>query len=102
MKMWKWMVVVLAVLSLLAVNVGAQDFPKGQINYMNPFNPGGEVDIAARGHAALPGKKHGAPRHSVLTRGGRGSLLVEAGGCQTGRLHVGGFSIPISSCSPNS
>jgi tripartite-type tricarboxylate transporter receptor subunit TctC len=61
MRMLKWMVVVLAVLSLLAGHVGAQDFPKGQINYMNPFNPGGEVDIAIRAMQPYLEKSMGVP-----------------------------------------
>ena len=47
MKLWK--AVVLAGVALcLPMGAVAQDFPKGPVTYMNPFNPGGEVDIAAR------------------------------------------------------
>jgi tripartite-type tricarboxylate transporter receptor subunit TctC len=47
MKAGKWMLVVLAIFSLLSEEASAQDFPKGPINYMNPFNPGGEVDSSS-------------------------------------------------------
>ena len=36
-KMCKGIVAVLAVLALMAVNVGAQDYPKGPITYLVPF-----------------------------------------------------------------
>ena len=88
MKHWKWMFVMLAVFSLFAVNVGAQDFPKGPINYMNPFNPGGEVDIAARAMQPYLEKNMGVPFViQYLPRRGRGALLVQAGGGQTGWLY---------------
>lgn len=95
MKMWKWMVVVLAVLSLLAVNVGAQDFPKGQINYLNPFNPGGEVDIAARAMQPYLEKSMGVPLVIQYLPAAGGALCwSKLAAAKPDGYTVGGFSIP--------
>ena len=49
MEKRQWILVFFGLLFALSGAIAsAQDFPKGPINYMNPFNPGGEVDIAAR------------------------------------------------------
>jgi tripartite-type tricarboxylate transporter receptor subunit TctC len=37
-----------AALSALALGASAQDFPKGTVDYIIPFGPGGESDITAR------------------------------------------------------
>jgi tripartite-type tricarboxylate transporter receptor subunit TctC len=95
MKIWKWMVVVLAVLSLLAVNVGAQDFPKGQINYLNPFNPGGEVDIAARAMQPYLEKSMGVPLVIQYLPAAGGALCwSKLAAAKPDGYTVGGFSIP--------
>ena len=61
MKRWKWIFMTVAVFSLLAAGAWAQDFPKGPINFMNPFNPGGEVDIEARAMQPSLEKNLGVP-----------------------------------------
>ena len=95
MRMWKWMVVVLAVLSLLAVNVGAQDFPKGQINYLNPFNPGGEVDIAARAMQPYLEKSMGVPLVIQYLPAAGGALCwSKLAAAKPDGYTIGGFSIP--------
>ncbi|MDP2839083.1 MAG: tripartite tricarboxylate transporter substrate binding protein [Syntrophales bacterium] len=95
MKIWKWMVVVLAVLSLLAVNVGAQDFPKGQINYLNPFNPGGEVDIAARAMQPYLEKSMGVPFVIQYFPAAGGALCwSKLAAAKPDGYTIGGFSIP--------
>ena len=89
MKHWKWMSVrSFYFFSVCRRRLGAQDFPKGPINYMNPFNPGGEVDIAARAMQPSLEKNMGVPFViQYLPRRGRSALLVEAGCRQTGWLH---------------
>ena len=95
MRMWKWMVAVLAVLSLLAVNVGAQDFPKGQINYLNPFNPGGEVDIAARAMQPYLEKSMGVPFVIQYLPAAGGALCwSKLAAAKPDGYTIGGFSIP--------
>ena len=61
MKSWKGIFMTLAMSSLLAVGAWAQDFPKGPVNFMNPFNPGGEVDIEARAMQPYLEKNLGVP-----------------------------------------
>jgi tripartite-type tricarboxylate transporter receptor subunit TctC len=95
MRMWKWMVVVLAGISLLAVNVGAQDFPKGQINYLNPFNPGGEVDIAARAMQPYLEKSMGVPLVIQYFPAAGGALCwSKLAAAKPDGYTIGGFSIP--------
>jgi tripartite-type tricarboxylate transporter receptor subunit TctC len=95
MKTWKWTVAVLAVLSLLAVNAGAQDFPKGQINYMNPFNPGGEVDIAARAMQPYLEKSMGVPFVIQYFPAAGGALCwSKLAAAKPDGYTIGGFSIP--------
>jgi tripartite-type tricarboxylate transporter receptor subunit TctC len=86
---------VLAVLSLLAVNVGAQDFPKGQINYLNPFNPGGEVDIAARAMQPYLEKSMGVPLVIQYLPAAGGALCwSKLAAAKPDGYTIGGFSIP--------
>jgi len=95
MKMCKWMVVVLAVLSLLAVNSDAQDFPKGQINFMNPFNAGGEVDIEARAMQPYLEKIMGVPFVMQYLPGAGGALCwSKLAAAKPDGYTIGGFSIP--------
>lgn len=95
MRTWKWMVAVLAVLSLLSVTVGAQDFPKGQINYLNPFNPGGEVDIAARAMQPYLEKSMGVPFVIQYLPGAGGALCwSKLAAAKPDGYTIGGFSIP--------
>jgi tripartite-type tricarboxylate transporter receptor subunit TctC len=95
MRTWKWVVAVLAVLSLLAVDVGAQDFPKGQITYMNPFNPGGEVDIAARAMQPYLEKSMGVPFVIQYFPAAGGALCwSKLAAAKPDGYTIGGFSIP--------
>jgi tripartite-type tricarboxylate transporter receptor subunit TctC len=94
-RIMKWMVVILAVLSLTAVNVAAQDFPKGQINYMNPFNPGGEVDIAARAMQPYLERSMGVPLVIQYFPAAGGALCwSKLAAAKPDGYTVGGFSIP--------
>jgi hypothetical protein len=63
LKMSKWLVGIMAVLLLSAVIADAQDFPKGQINYLNPFNPEARWNIAAGPCSPIWRKAWGAFRH---------------------------------------
>jgi len=95
MKTWRWTVAVLAVLSLLAVNAVAQEFPKGQINYMNPFNPGGEVDIAARAMQPYLEKSMGVPFVIQYFPAAGGALCwSKLAAAKPDGYTIGGFSIP--------
>ena len=95
MRTCKWMVAVLAVLSLFSVTVGAQDFPKGQINYLNPFNPGGEVDIAARAMQPYLEKSMGVPFVIQYVPAAGGALCWSKLAAATPDGYtIGGFSIP--------
>ena len=95
MSKWKWMAVVLAIVSLAAMNVSAQDFPKGQINYLNPFNPGGEVDIAARAMQPYLEKNLGVPFVVQYFAGAGGALCwSKLAAAKPDGYTIGGFSIP--------
>jgi tripartite-type tricarboxylate transporter receptor subunit TctC len=48
MKKWNWIFMALGLFSILTLPAGAQDFPKGPIAYIIPFNPGGQSDVEAR------------------------------------------------------
>jgi tripartite-type tricarboxylate transporter receptor subunit TctC len=74
MKRWKGMSIIFAVSFLLAAPAWSQDFPKGPINYMNPFNPGGEVDIAARAMQPYLDKTLGVPFVIQYLPGAGGAL----------------------------
>jgi tripartite-type tricarboxylate transporter receptor subunit TctC len=95
MKKWKWMFVAFAVFSMLTLNAGAQDFPKGSINYWNPFNPGGEVDIAARAMQPYLEKNLGVPIVVNYFPGAGGALCwSKLAAAKPDGYTVGGFSIP--------
>lgn len=95
MRKWKSMAVVLAIVSLAAMSVSAQDFPKGQINYMNPFNPGGEVDIAARAMQPYLEKNLGVPFVVQYFAGAGGALCwSKLAAAKPDGYTIGGFSIP--------
>jgi tripartite-type tricarboxylate transporter receptor subunit TctC len=94
MKTLKWILAVLAIL-LLPLNVGALDFPKGPINYMNPFNPGGEVDIAARAMQPYLEKNLGVPFIINYLPGAGGALCwSKLAAAKPDGYNIGGFSIP--------
>jgi len=73
----------------------AQDFPKGPINYMNPFNPGGEVDIAARAMQPNLEKNLGVPFVINYVPGAGGGLCwSKLAAAKPDGYNIGGFSIP--------
>lgn len=95
MRKAKWMLMTLAILAMLQVPAGAQDFPKGPINYMNPFNPGGEVDIAARAMQPYLEKNLGAPFVINYLPGAGGALCwSKLAAAKPDGYTIGGFSIP--------
>jgi tripartite-type tricarboxylate transporter receptor subunit TctC len=82
-------------LFLTAVAANAQDFPKGPINYMNPFNPGGEVDIAARAMQPNLEKNLGVPFVINYVPGAGGGLCwSKLAAVKPDGYNIGGFSIP--------
>ena len=95
MKDWK-AVVLMVVLSLLpAVGAGAQDFPKGPVTYMNPFNPGGEVDFAARSMQPYLEKNLAQPFVINYVPGAGGGLCwSKLTAVKPDGYTIGGFSIP--------
>jgi tripartite-type tricarboxylate transporter receptor subunit TctC len=79
----------------LAGNASAQDFPKGPLNYMNPFNPGGEVDIAARAMQPSLEKNLGVPIVINYLPGAGGALCwSKLAAAKPDGYTIGGFSIP--------
>jgi tripartite-type tricarboxylate transporter receptor subunit TctC len=95
MKIGKWIFMTLAVLTMLTAQAGAQDFPKGPINYMNPFNPGGEVDIAARAMQPYLEKNLGVPFVINYLPGAGGALCwSKLAAAKPDGYTIGGFSIP--------
>ena len=95
MKRWKTVVLMGAISFLLAAAVGAQDFPKGPINYMNPFNPGGEVDISARAMQPYLEKNLGQPFVINYQPGAGGGLCwSKLTAAKPDGYTIGGFSIP--------
>jgi tripartite-type tricarboxylate transporter receptor subunit TctC len=89
------MFVAFAVFSMLTLNADAQDFPKGSINYWNPFNPGGEVDIAARAMQPYLEKNLGVPIVVNYFPGAGGALCwSKLAAAKPDGYTVGGFSIP--------
>ena len=95
MKSWKWMFLTLAMSSLLAVGAWAQDFPKGPVNFMNPFNPGGEVDIEARAMQPYLEKNLGVPFVINYLPGAGGALCwSKLAAAKPDGYTIGGFSIP--------
>jgi tripartite-type tricarboxylate transporter receptor subunit TctC len=78
-----------------AGNASAQDFPKGPLNYMNPFNPGGEVDIAARAMQPSLEKNLGVPIVINYLPGAGGALCwSKLAAAKPDGYTIGGFSIP--------
>jgi tripartite-type tricarboxylate transporter receptor subunit TctC len=95
MKRWKWVVLTVGLFFLVVVNAGAQDFPKGAINYMNPFNPGGEVDIAARAMQPYLEKNLAQPFVINYQPGAGGGLCwSKLAAAKPDGYNIGGFSIP--------
>ena len=95
MKRWKAVVMTAAVFFLLTVSAGAQDFPKGPVNYMNPFNPGGEVDIAARAMQPYLEKNFAQPFVINYQPGAGGGLCwSKLAAAKPDGYTIGGFSIP--------
>ncbi len=94
MKNLKWIFAVLAILSL-PLSAVALDFPKGSINYMNPFNPGGEVDIAARAMQPYLEKNLEVPFVINYFPGAGGALCwSKLAAAKADGYTIGGFSIP--------
>ncbi len=95
MKKLEWIAVLGVIFILIGGTATAQDFPKGSINYMNPFNPGGEVDIAARAMQPYLEKNLGVPFVINYLPGAGGALcwskLAQA---KPDGYNIGGFSIP--------
>ena len=95
MKTWKWMFMTVAMFSLLATGAWAQDFPKGPVNFMNPFNPGGEVDIEARAMQPYLEKNLGVPFVINYLPGAGGALCwSKLAAVKPDGYTIGGFSIP--------
>jgi tripartite-type tricarboxylate transporter receptor subunit TctC len=95
MKRWKWMFMTVAAFSMLAAGAWAQDFPKGPINFMNPFNPGGEVDIEARAMQPSLEKNLGVPFVINYLPGAGGALCwSKLAAAKPDGYTIGGFSIP--------
>ncbi len=96
MKKWHWTWMVLAVFFVFSTgSVRAQDFPKGPITYMNPFNPGGEVDIAARAMQPYLEKNWGVPFVMNYLPGAGGALCwSKLAAVKPDGYTIGGFSIP--------
>ncbi len=85
----------LAILSIFTMDATALDFPKGPINYWNPFNPGGEVDIAARAMQPYLEKNLGVPLVVNYFPGAGGALCwSKLSAAKPDGYTVGGFSIP--------
>ncbi len=96
MKKWHWTWMVLALFIVLSAgSASAQNFPKGPINYMNPFNPGGEVDIAARAMQPDLEKNLGVPFVINYLPGAGGALCwSKLAAVKPDGYTIGGFSIP--------
>jgi len=95
MKNLKWSFWMLAILSIFTMDATALDFPKGPINYWNPFNPGGEVDIAARAMQPYLEKNLGVPLVVNYFPGAGGALCwSKLSAAKPDGYTVGGFSIP--------
>ncbi len=101
MKIGKWLFITLAVFLMLAGSSGAQDFPKGPITFMNPFNPGGEVDIAARAMQPYLEKNLGVPIVINYLPGAGGALCwSKLSAAKPDGYTIGGFSIPHTILQP--
>jgi len=93
-RMRKGMVAALAALSLVALNAGAQDYPKGPITYFVPFPAGGDTDFVARTltEAAKPSFPKGIV---VINRPGGGATI---GVAEALRAKPDGYT--LASCGP--
>ena len=96
MRKWHWTWVFVGVFFAFSTgSASAQDFPKGPITYMNPFNPGGEVDIAARAMQPSLEKNLGVPIVINYLPGAGGALCwSKLAAAKTDGYTIGGFSIP--------
>jgi len=95
MKSCKWLFWITGVLFIFTATADALDFPKGPINYWNPFNPGGEVDIAARAMQPYLEKNLGVPLVINYFPGAGGALCwSKLAAAKPDGYTVGGFSIP--------
>jgi len=95
MKRWKRMFLIFAVSFMVTTPAGAQEFPRSPINYMNPFNPGGEVDIAARAMQPSLEKNMGVPFVIQYLPGAGGALCwSKLAAAKPDGYTLGGFSIP--------
>ena len=94
-KMCKGIVAVLAVLALMAVNVGAQDYPKGPITYLVPFPAGGESDIEIRALQPFLEKSLGVPLIINYVSGAGGALSWQKlAGAKPDGYTIGGVNMP--------
>ncbi len=91
---WTWLFLV-AVALCWSAEAAAQSFPKGPITYMNPFNPGGEVDISARAMQPDLEKNLGVPFVINYLPGAGGALCwSKLAAVKPDGYTIGGFSIP--------
>jgi len=87
--------VAVAIFSLFPAGAWAQDFPKGPINFMNPFNPAGEVDIEARAMQPYLEKNLGVPIVINYFPSAGGALCwSKLAAAKPDGYTVRGFSIP--------
>ncbi len=94
MKTWQKSFIFMLIL-FSASPASAQEFPKAPINYMNPFNPGGEVDIAARAMQPYLEKNLGVPFVINYQPGAGGALCwSKLSAAKPDGYNIGGFSIP--------
>lgn len=101
MRIWKWMVAVAAVLSLMAVNVGAQDYPKGPINYSVAFSAGGESDIEIRALQPFLEKSLGVPLIINYVPGAGGALCwSKLAAAKPDGYSIGGVNAPANILQP--
>jgi tripartite-type tricarboxylate transporter receptor subunit TctC len=95
MKRWKWLFVAAAIFSPFSAGAWAQNFPKGPVNFMNPFNPGGEVDVEARAMQPYLEKDLGVPFVINYFPGAGGALCwSKLSAAKPDGYTIGGFSIP--------
>jgi tripartite-type tricarboxylate transporter receptor subunit TctC len=79
----------------VAASAWAEEYPKNPINYMNPFNPGGEVDISARAMQPYLEKDLGVPFVIQYMPGAGGALCwSKLAVAKPDGYTIGGFSIP--------
>ena len=95
MKTRKCILAVAAALSLMAVNAGAQDFPKGPITYYVPFPAGGESDIEIRALQPFLEKSLGVPLIINYVTGAGGALSYQKlSGAKPDGYTIGGVNTP--------